>query len=154
MLLFLYFVTPYFQQRYISFVSSPAKGDDAVTVIITNPTRLRDLVIRVNVSDDCNLGKASIVDCLGNYINLFGSLEVYASVYGDVHGQVNSEEKMEVGVYVYSESDGINRFLLSGCSNLKSIPSGRREDILKGTSLQGRGGELYVWEMGTLVRLL
>ena len=143
MLLFLYFVTPYFQQRYISFVSSPAKGDDAVTVIITNPTRLRDLVIRVNVSDDCNLGKAAIVGCLGNYINLFGSLEVYASVYGDVHGQVNSEEKMEVGVYVYSESDGINRFLLSGCSNLKSIPSGRREDILKGTSLQGRGGELY-----------
>ena len=111
-------------------------------------------MIRVNVSDDCNLGKASIVGCLGNYINLFGSLEVYASVYGDVHGQVNSEEKMEVGVYVYSESDGINRFLLSGCSNLKSIPVGGVRMSLKGRHFRGGVVNCMVWEMGTLVRLL
>lgn len=141
--IFLYFVSPFFQQRYISFVSSPAKNDDAVTVIVTNPTRLRDLLVRLNVSDDCKRSRVPFVSCSGNYVTLFGSLEVYASVYGDVHGRVDTREKMEVGVYVYSESDGINRFLSSGCSNLESVPAARREDILKGTSRQGRGGELY-----------
>lgn len=141
--MFLYFVSPFFQQRYINFVSSPAKNDDAITVIVVNPTRLRDLVIRVNISDDCKLGGVPIVGCLGNYVTLSGALEVYASVYGEVHGQVASSEAMEVGVYVYSESDGINNFLLSGCSNLEHVSGGRRDDILKGTSRQGRTGELY-----------
>ena len=53
--MFLYFVSPFFQQRYINFVSSPAKNDDAITVIVVNPTRLRDLVIRVNISGSSEL---------------------------------------------------------------------------------------------------
>lgn len=143
MCLFLYFVSPYFQQKYISFVSSPVKNDDAVMVIVTNPTRLRDLVVRSSVSDDCMRSIFPAVACRGNYVTLSGSLEVYASVYGDIPGQVDRAEMVEVGVYVYSESDEINRFLESGCSNLRPVDTGWRKEILKGTSREGGGGELY-----------
>lgn len=140
---FWYFVSPSLCQKYSDFVSSPVEGGDGVTLIVTNPTRLRELLIRVSLEADCEKGAFSIRGCYSNYRTMHGYLEVYASIYNDTFGKVDNKEVMEVGVYLYSESDALNRFMSTKCTNLKAVADDRREAVLSGTSHEGGGGQLY-----------
>ena len=140
---FWYFVSPSLWQKYSDFVSSPVEGGDGVTLIVTNPTRLRELLIRVSLEADCENEAFSIRGCYSNYRTMHGYLEVYASIYNDTFGKVDNKEVMEVGVYLYSESDALNRFMSTKCTNLKTVADDRKEAVLRGTSREGGGGQLY-----------
>lgn len=140
-----WFVYPFWSAQRVDLLRSPSQYNDSITFIVNDPTRLREIRVRTTLDDSCveeesETGKP----CDRVDREFYGSLQVGASIYGDVPGVVQEDEINQLGLFVYTESDSLNELFSGKCTNLMRIESEDDVDaVLEGTAYLGRGGSLY-----------
>ena len=141
-------VYPFWSSQRVDLLRSPSQYNDSITFIVNDPTRLREIRVRTSLRDGCveeerKPGKP----CDRVNREFYGSLQVGASIYGDVPGMVREDEVNQLGLFVYTESDALNELFSGQCTNLTRIESEHDVDaVLEGTAYLGRGGSLYSLE--------
>lgn len=82
-----WFVYPFWSAQRVDLLRSPSQYNDSITFIVNDPTRLREIRVRTTLDDSCveeesETGKP----CDRVDREFYGSLQVGASIYGDVPG--------------------------------------------------------------------
>ncbi|WP_291452048.1 hypothetical protein [Actinomyces sp. ICM47] len=138
-------VYPFWFSQRVDLLRSPSQYNDSITFIVNDPTRLREIRVRISLDDSC-VDEESVTGKPCDRVDreFYGSLQVGASIYGDVPGVVREDEINQLGLFVYAESDALNELFSGKCSNLTRIESeGDVDAVLEGTAYLGRGGSLY-----------
>ena len=138
-------VYPFWSSQRVDLLRSPSQYNDSITFIVNDPIRLREIRVRTSLDDSC-VEEESETGRPCNRVGreFYGSLQIGASIYGNIPGVVGEDELNQLGLFVYTESDALNELFSGKCTNLMRIESEDEVDaVLEGTAYLGRGGSLY-----------